>query len=151
MKREIKNKSEIVRKLNLLLSNYEMYYQNLRALHWNIKGKLFFMLHAKYEELYNEAAEVIDEIAERVLTLDETPLHTYEDFISNSKINAVKNVSEADQSLNIVLQNQETLHSVAYEVNDIASESGDEGTVALISEIISSLEKSIWMLKSSMK
>ena len=151
MKREIKNKSEIVRKLNLLLSNYEMYYQNLRALHWNIKGKLFFMLHAKYEELYNEAAEVIDEIAERVLTLDETPLHTYEDFISNSKINAVKNVSEADQSLNIVLQNQETLHSVAYEVNDIASESGDEGTVALISEIISSLEKNIWMLKSSMK
>ena len=151
MKRTINNKHEIVEKLNLLLANYEMYYQNLRALHWNIRGKLFFMLHGKYEELYNEAAAVIDEIAERVLMLDETPLHTYEDFINTSKISAVKNVIDANKSLEIVLENQEMLHETAYEVNKVASESGDEGTVALLSEIISSLEKNIWMLKSSMK
>jgi starvation-inducible DNA-binding protein len=150
MKRTIENKSEIVKKLNSLLANYEMYYQNLRALHWNIKGKLFFMLHEKYEELYNESAEVIDEIAERILMLEETPLHTYEDFIQNSSIHAVKNITDANKSLEVVLDNQQELHKVAYEVIDIASESGDEGTVALVSDIISSLEKSIWMLKSSM-
>lgn len=150
MKRTIENKSEIVNKLNSLLANYEMYYQNLRALHWNIKGKLFFMLHEKYEELYNESAEVIDEIAERILMLEETPLHTYEDFIQNSSIDAVKNITEANKSLEVVLDNQQELHKLAYGVIDIASESGDEGTVALVSDIISSLEKSIWMLKSSM-
>ena len=113
-----------------------MYYQNLRALHWNIKGKMFFMLHAKYEEFYTEASEVIDEIAERILMLNETPFHTFE---------------EANQSIKIVLENNISLLNEAYKVNKIASESGDEGTVALISEIISSLEKRIWMLESSIE
>lgn len=151
MKREIKNKVEIVKNLNLLLSNYQMYYQNLRGLHWNIKGKMFFMLHEKFEELYIGSAEVIDEIAERILMLDETPLHTFEDYIANASIKAAKNVSGADDSLQIVLNNSEVLLNDAYKVIDVASETGDEGTVALISEIISSLEKQIWMLESSMK
>ncbi len=150
MKREIKNKVEIVKNLNLLLSNYQMYYQNLRGLHWNIKGKMFFMLHEKFEELYTGSAEVIDEIAERILMLDETPLHTFEDYIANASIKAAKKVSGADDSLQIVLNNSEVLLNDAYKVIDVASEAGDEGTVALISEIISSLEKQIWMLESSM-
>ena len=151
MKREILNKSEIAKNLNSLLSNYQMYYQNLRALHWNIKGKMFFMLHAKYEEFYTEASEVIDEIAERILMLNETPFHTFEDYISNAMIKAVKNVNEANQSIKIVLENNISLLNEAYKVSKIASESGDEGTVALISEIISSLEKRIWMLESSIE
>ena len=151
MNRKIENKSEIVKSLNNLLANYEMYYQNLRALHWNIKGKLFFMLHTKYEELYNEAAHVIDEVAERILMLEETPLHTYADFIKNAEITAVENVSDAEKSMEIVLNNQRLLLEFAYRVNQIASDSGDEGTVALISEIISALEKNIWMLSSSLK
>lgn len=150
MKREIKNKVEIVKGLNLLLSNYQMYYQNLRSLHWNIKGKMFFMLHEKFEELYNESATVIDEIAERILMLKETPLHTYADYISNSTIKEVRNVSDADESIKIVLNNNTALLDNAYEINNLASESGDEGTIALMSELISSLEKRIWMLESSM-
>ena len=149
MKREIKNKVEIVKGLNLLLSNYQMYYQNLRSLHWNIKGKMFFMLHEKFEELYNESATVIDEIAERILMLKETPLHTYADYISNSTIKEVRNVSDADESIKIVLNNNTALLDNAYEINNLASESGDEGTIALMSELISSLEKRIWMLESS--
>jgi len=151
MKREIKNKSEIVSKLNSLLSDYEIYYQNLRALHWNIKGKMFFMLHEKYEEFYNEAAEVIDEIAERILMLDSTPLHTYEDFLKNAEITVIRNVSDAERSVQIVLENNEVLLNKAFGAIEVASESGDEGTVALLSELISALEKRIWMLKSSLK
>lgn len=151
MKKEILNKAEIAENLNVLLSNYQMYYQNLRALHWNIKGKMFFMLHEKFEEFYNEASNVIDEIAERILMLRETPLHTYADYISNSTIDEVKNVSDANQSIKIVLENNNILLNDAYKVNELASEAGDEGTIALISEIISSLEKRIWMLESSME
>ena len=28
--------------LNILLANFQVYYQSLRGLHWNIKGKRFF-------------------------------------------------------------------------------------------------------------
>jgi starvation-inducible DNA-binding protein len=64
--------SEKVKNLNLnlneLLSNFQVYYQSLRGLHWNIKGKSFFELHLKFEELYTDAQEKIDMIAERILT-----------------------------------------------------------------------------------
>jgi starvation-inducible DNA-binding protein len=67
----VKETEEIVSELNLLLSNYQVYYQNLRGIHWNIRGKRFD-LHVKFEELYNDSQLKIDMIAERVLTLGGT-------------------------------------------------------------------------------
>ena len=73
-----KNKAKkLTEILNKLLADYEIFYQNLRGFHWNIKGREFFELHVKFEELYNEAFIKIDEIAERILTLEGIPMHTY--------------------------------------------------------------------------
>ncbi|MFY7813727.1 MAG: Dps family protein, partial [Chryseobacterium taeanense] len=44
---------KISEKLNILLANYSVFYQNTRGAHWNIKGDQFFTLHPKFEELYN--------------------------------------------------------------------------------------------------
>jgi len=71
--------NKLVGDLNVLLANFQLYYQNLRGLHWNIKGKNFFELHAKFEELYTDSQLKIDLIAERVLTLQGEPLHTFEE------------------------------------------------------------------------
>ena len=70
--------------LNSLLANFQRYYQNLRGIHWNIKGKRFFDLHVKFEELYTDANMKVDLIAERILTLGGIPQHTFEDYIENS-------------------------------------------------------------------
>ncbi|MFP3527074.1 ferritin-like domain-containing protein, partial [Pantoea sp. SIMBA_072] len=53
-------------KLNELLSNYQVFYMNVRGFHWNIKGERFFELHAKFEETYDDLLLKIDEIAERI-------------------------------------------------------------------------------------
>ena len=58
-----------------------MFYTNLRGLHWNVKGNRFFGLHAKYEELYNDAAEKVDEIAERLLQLGATPENRFSEYL----------------------------------------------------------------------
>lgn len=64
------NKTKIIADdLNHLLANFQIYYQNLRGIHWNIKGKRFFDLHIKFEELYTDANMKVDLIAERILTL----------------------------------------------------------------------------------
>ena len=73
----------LAKKLNTLLSNYSIFYQNTRGFHWNIQGDKFFELHLKFEELYNDSQLKIDLIAERVLTLGGTPLHTFADYIEN--------------------------------------------------------------------
>ena len=33
--------ANLVNDLNGLLANFQIYYQNLRGLHWNIKGRIF--------------------------------------------------------------------------------------------------------------
>ena len=80
----------LANRLNELLADYQLFYQNLRGLHWNIKGRKFFELHLKFEEYYDNAVIKVDEIAERILTLEGEPLHTFTDYLKISEIKEVK-------------------------------------------------------------
>ncbi|RNC77716.1 DNA starvation/stationary phase protection protein, partial [Piscirickettsiaceae bacterium NZ-RLO2] len=72
--------AEISKELNKLLATYQVFYMNVRGFHWNIKGQQFFELHTKFEEIYNDLLTKVDEIAERILTLGEQPLHAYSQY-----------------------------------------------------------------------
>lgn len=138
-------------KLNDLLANYQLFYQNLRGLHWNIKGKEFFELHLKFEELYNDAIIKVDEIAERVLTLEAEPLHTFSDYLSTTEIKEEKSVSNGVKGVEIVVKNFATLISKEREILSLAADADDEGTVSLMSDYISQTEKTLWMLNSYLR
>lgn len=135
-------------KLNLLLSDYQLFYQNLRGFHWNLKGRDFFELHLKFEELYNDAQVKIDEIAERVLTLEATPLHSFDEYIKTSGIKVAKNVSDGKRGIEISLENFQKILILEREIMEVATDAGDEGTLTLISDYISQTEKTVWMLSS---
>ncbi len=137
-----------VEKLNQLLADYQIHYQNLRGLHWNVKGQLFFALHEKYEAYYNEASEVVDQIAERILMLGGQPLHTFGDYIKSAKIKEVTNVSDGKKGVESVLESQRYFLKSFAEIMEIAGENGDEGTVAMMSDWIGHTEKEIWMLEA---
>ena len=139
---------ELVGELNLLLADYQMFYQNLRGFHWNIKGKEFFELHLKFEELYNDAVVKIDEIAERILTLEGEPLHTFNDYIQTSKIEASKGVTNGTKGVEIVVQNFSVLILKEREILSLAGDADDEGTASLMSDYITETEKTLWMLNS---
>ncbi|HNQ27496.1 MAG TPA: ferritin-like domain-containing protein, partial [Aquaticitalea sp.] len=98
---DTKKTKELAKDLNDLLANFQIYYQNLRGIHWNIQGKRFFELHPKFEELYNDANLKVDEIAERVLTLGETPLHTFDDYTKAAKVPIGKNISEDEKAVRL--------------------------------------------------
>ena len=137
---------KLVDELNGLLADYQIFYQNLRGLHWNVKGPQFFSLHEKYEELYNETAEVVDEIAERILMVEGQPLHTFADYVKTSDLKEAGTVADGRKGVEIVLDNSQTLLKKLYEVLETAD--GDEGTSALLGDLIGATEKRIWMLKS---
>jgi starvation-inducible DNA-binding protein len=134
--------------LNELLASYQIFYQNLRGFHWNIRGEKFFELHLKFEELYNDAILKIDEVAERILTLGNTPLHSYSDYIKTSFIAEAKNLSDAKSTLDTTLNNFQTLLIKQRELLKVAQEAGDEGSVTLLSDYISQQEKTVWMLSA---
>lgn len=140
-----KASSVLSEKLNQLLANYQLFYMNARGFHWNIKGHKFFELHLKFEELYNDSLIKIDEIAERILTLGFTPLHTYADYSSLSKIKAAKNVSNGTEAIKEILKGYEVLLPLERELLEMSGDSNDEGTNTLMSDYIREQEKLVWM------
>jgi starvation-inducible DNA-binding protein len=137
-------------KLNELLANYQIFYMNTRSYHWNIKGEKFFELHAKFEELYLDALEKIDEIAERVLTLGHTPLHTFEDYGHTSHIVVAKNVTNGKAAVQGILDAYEVLLSLERTLLQLSGDADDEGTNALMSDYIREQEKLVWMFSAFM-
>ncbi len=147
----VKESEELVKELNGLLSNFQIYYQNLRGLHWNIRGKRFFDLHLKFEELYNDSQIKIDLIAERILTLGGTPLHTFTDYIANSKLVVGKNISNDVEGIHLILNSLTLLLQVERAILAKAAAINDEGTNSMMSDFIAEQEKTNWMLKAWME
>lgn len=142
---------DLAEKLNRLLANYQVFYINVRGLHWNITGSTFFVLHAKFEELYNDLLEKVDEIAERILTLGHIPMHSFTDYVKLSAVKEATNISEATQAVQTVVDNFGLILSLQREILSAAQEAADEGTNALVSDYIRQQEKLVWMYSSYLK
>lgn len=137
--------------LNELLADYQLFYQNLRGLHWNIKGREFFELHVKFEEFYDDAVIKVDEIAERILTLEGEPLHTFTDYLKVSVIKEEKGITNGITGVKIIVANFSTLILKERAILSYAGDADDEGTSSLMSDYISETEKTLWMLSSYLK
>ena len=140
--------NELINKLNNLLANYQMFYQNTRGFHWNIRGEKFFELHLKFEELYNNLQIKIDEIAERILTLGGVPLHSFAKYIEQSTIKAIEEVTEGRQCVAEILEGFKIVIGLQRELLELSAKYNDEGTNALMSDYIREQEKLVWMYSS---
>ena len=138
----------LAEKLNELLANYSIFYQNTRGYHWNIKGEKFFELHLKFEELYNDFLLKIDEVAERILTLGHTPKHNYTDYRITSKIKESVQVSDGVKAVEDILMSFQIIIILQRELLNISADACDEGTNALMSDYIRLQEKLVWMYSS---
>ena len=145
---DTKKTKDIAGDLNELLADFQIYYQNLRGIHWNIKGKRFFDLHIKFEELYTDANVKVDEIAERILTLGETPLHTFDDYIKKAKVKVGQNISQDEKAVELIVDSLTELLKVERMILDKTDEAGDEGTNSMMSDFITEQEKTVWMMKA---
>ncbi|GAC1420579.1 MAG: Dps family protein [Flavisolibacter sp.] len=137
--------SALAKKLNELLANYSIFYQNTRGSHWNIKGEKFFELHVKFEELYNDLFLKIDEVAERILTLGHAPNHRFTDYGKISKIPEAAEVSDGKFAVVTILNSFKIIIGLQRELLLLSSQAEDEGTNALMSDYIRAQEKLVWM------
>lgn len=141
-----KSTEKTVDGLQKLLASLQIYYTNLRGYHWNVTGIQFFSAHEKYEEYYDDTAEKVDEVAERILMLSGVPAHNFTDYLKVSSIKETGVVSDTKVIAQEILNALKVLIALEREILETASEGNDEGTVALMSDYISEQEKTVWML-----
>ena len=141
-----KKVENVVNELSVLLANLQVFYSNLRNFHWNVKGHGFFVLHSKYEELYNDAAEKVDEIAERILQLGSTPESRFSVYLQTAEIKEADVVSCSKEALDLLLDYYKTLIARERRIIEVASDAHDDTTVSLVSDFLKEQEKTVWML-----
>ena len=129
--------SNVVASLKQLLADYQVFYTNLRG---------FFVLHGKFEDMYNNAAEKVDELAERILMLGGEPENKFSEYLKVARVKEVSGVSCGDEALKNILDTYGYLIGEERKLLSLASGAGDEATVALMSDYLKEQEKLVWML-----
>ncbi|WP_421248588.1 Dps family protein [Aeromonas jandaei] len=134
--------------LNKLLASYQILYMNVRGFHWNIRGNQFFELHLKFEEIYNDLLLKVDALAERILTLDSVPLHSFSDYIKASAIPEQKGLHDGRACVESLLGSFRELLVAQRRILAQAADAGDEGTASILSDYVQQQEKLVWMLRA---
>ena len=142
-------KNNLNDKLNVYLANQMVMYIKLHNLHWYIKGKSFFTLHGKLEELYDVTADIVDDVAERILALEGSPVASIKEAL---ELSAVKELESKPISSSEVVK--VLLKDVSYWINDtkeivtLAEEANDGATADMFNGYLAEYQKLNWMLKS---
>ena len=142
---EKEHSTELAKKLNTLLANYSILYQNTRGYHWNLEGNKFFELHLKFEELYLGLNAKIDEIAERIATIGFVANHNFSTYIQESKVVENVHVKDGMVAVKDILDSFKIIIAQQREILAFADEMGDEGTYTLMSDTIKEQEKIVRM------
>ncbi|EKP0306824.1 DNA starvation/stationary phase protection protein [Aeromonas veronii] len=134
--------------LNKLLASYQILYMNVRGFHWNIRGNQFFELHLKFEEIYNDLLLKVDALAERILTLDGVPMHSFSDYLKVSAIPEQKGLHDGRACVESLLGSFRELLVAQRRILAQAADAGDEGTASILSDYVQQQEKLVWMLRA---
>ncbi|MED0586950.1 Dps family protein [Bacillus subtilis] len=139
---------QLIQAVNKQVANWTVMYVKLHNYHWYVKGKDFFTLHEKFEELYNETATYIDDLAERLLALNGKPIATMKESLETASVKEADGNETAEQMVQSVYDDFTVIAEELKNGMDLADEVGDETTGDMLLAIHQNIEKHNWMLKA---
>jgi starvation-inducible DNA-binding protein len=135
--------------LNGLLADEYVVYVKLRNFHWNVTGPEFHDLHEVFEEQYEQLAGTIDEIAERVRSLGETPLGSMADYLASTRLKEAKGAHTANEMIAALTADHEAvIRQMRQDLEEIKDKHNDAGNQDAITGWMKQHEKMAWMLRS---
>ncbi len=144
-----KPRREIADKLaNTLADEYQIRL-NTQGLHWNVEGPLFYSVHKLTEEQYNELADSIDEIAERIRALGLPAPQTFAELNQRSTVQDLPEKVELKDRIQRLVTDYELAARRAAETVKIAEQYGDIKTADLLTDRIGIYDDNAWMLRAT--
>lgn len=140
------NANAVVNSLSQLLADFQVHYTNLRGMHWHIQGRGFFILHEKFEGMYDDMAAKIDEVAERILMLGGVPDNRFSEYLKVAKLPEVTGITCGDGAVKHILDAYQYLIGLEKATLKVAEEANDVVTADLLTGYIAEQEKMVWML-----
>jgi len=141
-------KRELADAINRQIAGMTVLYEKLHHCHWFVKGPHFYTLHAKFEELYNEAAEAVDELAERLLAVGESPVSTLKRCLELSPVREADGGETAERMVEQLIGDYGVLRGELAAAIRLADEEGDAVTSDMLTSLAGRMDKHVWMLRA---
>ncbi|MVZ62183.1 Dps family protein [Sphingobacterium humi] len=144
-----KDTAAVAQVLNRLLADENVLYIKIRNAHWNVEGPDFHAQHLFFEGLYDELAELIDEVAERVRAIGHYAVGTMKEFLELTQLTEMKYKKNDSQGyIKELLSDFESLIISLREDIKLAENHEDAGTEDFLVGILEKHEKTAWMLRA---
>lgn len=142
------DRREIAEGLSRLLADTYTLYLKTHNFHWNVTGPMFQQLHKMFETQYQELAEAVDTIAERIRALGQLAPATYGEFVRLSSIRESTGSIPASEMVRQLVDGHETIVRTARSILPVVNRANDEATLDVLTERTRYHEKTAWMLRS---
>ncbi|MEI6753172.1 MAG: DNA starvation/stationary phase protection protein [Paludibacter sp.] len=139
--------------LNKLLSDEHVLYIKTRNAHWNVESPDFMAVHKFFESQYIQLEEIIDQVAERIRSINHYAIGTMTDYLkltqlneesreNNDSISYIKDLNCDHEA--VIIELRENIHRLANDFHDL-------GTSDFITGLMEKHEKMAWMLRAHLK
>jgi starvation-inducible DNA-binding protein len=142
------NRQELADTLGRALAETYVLYLKTQGFHWNVVGPMFYGLHKLTEAQYQDLAEAIDEIAERIRALGFPAPATFAQFLGLSAITEMTGAPTTEEGIQALVADHETVSRTFREAVSLADEDNDIVTADLLTQRTKVHEKAAWMLRS---
>lgn len=147
-RRDSMTQQDVVKELNQQVANWTVAYTKLHNFHWYVKGPNFFSLHEKFEELYNEASQYVDDLAERILAIGGNPVGTLKESLEISIVDEAGKNYSAEQMVEAFSNDLTHISEQLVKSIEVAGEAGDDVSEDMFIGMKNSVDKHNWMFKS---
>ena len=139
---------ESTRSLNQVLADTIMLRDLYKKSHWQVSGHTFYQLHLLFDKHYEEQAELVDLLAERVQTLGGVAIAVAPDVAEHTRLERPPiDREEVPVQISRLLEGHEIILKEAREYAKKAADRGDDGTNdLLVSNVIRTNEVQVWFV-----
>lgn len=148
MTTQLTSHTELQAALNRQTANWSLLGIKLHHYHWYVSGAQFFTLHEKFEELYNEAAGYVDELAERLLAIGGKPASTMKQYLELSRLQEARGGESAQEMTAELVRDFSVIDGELQAAISEAEGLQDQPTADLLIGIRASIQKHMWMLNA---
>lgn len=139
--------------INKLIANQGVLYIKLHQYHWHVQGNHFFVLHEKFEQLYNETTEYMDAFAERLIAKGVRPLSTLKQFIQYATIEENQYIKKipAEEMVKDIRASFSNIKTLVKEGIQEARQVDDDVTEDMLIAYEEYIDTTVWMLSAYIK
>jgi len=141
----------LVQLMRIAFASEYSFYLKAHNFHWNVEGIHFQQFHDLFGTIYEEVYGSIDDFAENIRKLGAYTPGSFDRFNMLSKIDDENGVPDAEQMVQILLEDSDKMAVIFKTAFDVAEANGEHGLADFLAGRQDAHRKHSWMLRSTLK